>query len=226
MSLVIYRFVSFLNLAALGFGIYGAYKVSQDSLSTGQNVANPFADTALIAFAVVFALSVLFFLYLWAQIRTIGTRERRTLFAVLIAIPLFAVRIIYALIGDFARNKSFNPYNGDETIYLCMDVLEEIAIVYIFLATGFSLPPLSKSDNVPRDLENSSNSPSNEDTRKHHRSPQSSSAPLHEKRQSHTAHNKKQPRTSEHPPQRAKTAAGPITWIYYTAQDSLERRRN
>jgi len=228
MPLAIYRLANILNLLALGIGSYGSYKVAHDSIATGKNVPNGFADAALVTFAVIFALSVVLFAYLVGQVSTIPKVEQLTMRAVLFAIPLLAVRITYALVSDFAHKSSFNIYSGSQTLYLCMDVLEEIAVIYIFLITGFLLPVLSKSINTSSDIEASSGSRRDERTRtrrahRHHRSEQSTSVPLADKGFNRTEQVDELPRTSKRQQSRASKAVGPIGWIIYKIADRQRR---
>ena len=49
------------------------------------------------------------------------------------------VRLVYSALGDYDFNDDrFALLNGNTTIYLCMDVLEEIAAMIITMALGLS----------------------------------------------------------------------------------------
>jgi len=211
MPFMIYRITMLITFVALGLGIYGSYKVTEDAFHTGRNVANGYAESALIIFVVVFAGSILFFAYLVSQIRDIPGQERITMSAVLLVIPLLTVRCVYALISDFKHSGAFNIYSGNNTIYLCMDVIEEILVVWICVITGFILPPWSKRESLDQeDLDAPAPKKRNQ---KHSRSPRSDSIPLA------MAPGKQSSRGSQELRSRAKSAKGPITWIYYSIAD-------
>lgn len=70
--------------------------------------------------------------------------ERRILVAVALCIPFIAVRLVYALIADFASLQSFSSINGDNTIYLCMNVIMELITTIIVIVFGMTLRVLPK----------------------------------------------------------------------------------
>lgn len=76
------------------------------------------------------------------QVFSIPFAERRIFLAVLIAIPLIATRLAYALLGEWSGDIEWNPYFGNTTIYLCMAVLEECLAVIALVGVGFFLPRL------------------------------------------------------------------------------------
>jgi Na+-transporting methylmalonyl-CoA/oxaloacetate decarboxylase beta subunit len=75
---------------------------------------------------------------------------------VTLSIPFIAVRLIYALIADFANLQSFSLAYGDTTIYLCMSVIMEIIVTIIAIAFGLTLrvlPKVVKAESNPADTE-------------------------------------------------------------------------
>ncbi|KAL9608569.1 MAG: hypothetical protein Q9167_006615 [Letrouitia subvulpina] len=69
------------------------------------------------------------------------TKEQRSLvFAVALCTPLILVRIVYTLLSCFSKNPRFNMYTGNQTVRLVMALLEEFAVVIIFLIRGLALP--------------------------------------------------------------------------------------
>ena len=71
------------------------------------------------------------------DIRNLPPGEKRILYAVLLSLPLLAVRLLYSLLVDFDNNGTFNIIGGNATVQLCMAIIEEFVITYFFLVAGF-----------------------------------------------------------------------------------------
>ena len=80
-----------------------------------------------------------------SRISQVNLGEKRLLLAVAISCPFLAVRLVYALISVFANSMSFNPTFGNITIFLCMDVLEEIVVVAVCVVIGLTLRIVPKA---------------------------------------------------------------------------------
>lgn len=71
--------------------------------------------------------------------------ERILIASVLCAIPFLLVRLIYALVAIFnPHSKTFSLVHGNQTVVLCMSVLEEMVVVLIYVIAGLKLPAVSK----------------------------------------------------------------------------------
>lgn len=69
--------------------------------------------------------------------------------AVAFALPFLLVRIIYSLIAVFGHDGDFEPGAGSTaavTISLFMEVLEECAVVLIYVGTGLKLAAVPMTD--------------------------------------------------------------------------------
>lgn len=69
-----------------------------------------------------------------------NTSQSRLFFAVLLAIPLIAVRLLYSLISDFGNSPQFSLINGDVKIQLVMATIEEFIIVLMYTILGVFTP--------------------------------------------------------------------------------------
>jgi hypothetical protein len=65
--------------------------------------------------------------------------ENRTLAAVVVSAPFILVRIIYAMLLFFLANSTFNMIDGNNTVQLVMSVFDELIVVFVCLAVGFTL---------------------------------------------------------------------------------------
>jgi hypothetical protein len=65
--------------------------------------------------------------------------EKRIYFAVLAAIPLLAVRILWSILAAFADNSTFSIQGGKPLVQLSMAILEEFGIVVMYTLTGLTI---------------------------------------------------------------------------------------
>lgn len=49
------------------------------------------------------------------------------------------IRLMYSILSIFKHDSTFNLFSGNVTVFLVMDVLEEIIVVYIMMLTGLTL---------------------------------------------------------------------------------------
>jgi hypothetical protein len=107
---------------------------------------NPETKAAIVIFCSVFVTVVIFLCIISLQISHIRSGEKRLLLAVAISSPFLSIRLVYSLLCDFSRNNNFNPYFGNTTIYLCMAVLEELAVATTCtcIVTGLTLQVIPK----------------------------------------------------------------------------------
>ena len=81
--------------------------------------------------------------------RRTGRGEGGLIIAVAFAMPFLLVRIIYSLIAVFGHDADFKPGAGSTaavTISLFMEVLEECAVVLIYIGVGLRLPAVPMED--------------------------------------------------------------------------------
>jgi len=75
--------------------------------------------------------------------------EKRLVWAVLIALPLILVRIIYSILSVFHHDHDFNLITGSVAIHVVMAILEEMAVVIIYLVVGWMAEALAPADRGP-----------------------------------------------------------------------------
>jgi hypothetical protein len=97
---------------------------------------------AFIALAAVAGVSA-------AKLSNAPTQEKRLVLVVLIALPLIFVRLIYTLLSVFAHNRHFSLITGTIAIKIVMAVLEEMAVVILYLAIGWKTDVLAAADRGP-----------------------------------------------------------------------------
>lgn len=70
--------------------------------------------------------------------------ERRLGYAILLSLPFIGIRILYSLLTSFSKSPDLNLLTGSVTIWLFMAVLEEMAVVAIFLGIGSTMEGIEK----------------------------------------------------------------------------------
>lgn len=91
-------------------------------------------------FIAVFVITALITGWLSFKLHSRLRRFQKKLFlASALSTPFLVTRLVYSALGDYDSNDDrFALLNGNTTIYLCMDVLEEIAAMVIIMALGMS----------------------------------------------------------------------------------------
>jgi hypothetical protein len=74
------------------------------------------------------------------------TDDKRLVWTVVIALPFILIRIIYSLISVFSHIHSFNRFTGSVAILVVMGVLEEMAVVSLYLIIGWKLEATTPTD--------------------------------------------------------------------------------
>jgi hypothetical protein len=137
--------VGLISLAGLATGIAGAITSLHGS---GLDITFSIDATVMVAvslFLLCFVMMLLALGYLHHKARThklYTATEKNILTAVAVVSPFLLIRLVDAVIADYGKDLRYFSDFGDETIYLCMAVLEEIVIMMICLVVGFSMPPI------------------------------------------------------------------------------------
>ncbi|KAH8666245.1 hypothetical protein BGZ61DRAFT_484178 [Ilyonectria robusta] len=77
---------------------------------------------------------------------SVPLQERRVPVVVAIAFPLILVRLVYSAICLFLPSHLFSIIDGSVPVFVCMAVLEEFAVVAMYLGLGFNLKKLDPSE--------------------------------------------------------------------------------
>lgn len=137
---MIFRIISLGALVAMILSIVGMTTAS--SLTGGLD--NPKTKAGMIIYIVILATVLVLTFLLWVRYSGIEQGEHRLLWAITVALPFLVIRMIYSVLAIFKHDNSFNMFTGNTTIFLVMDVLMEIIIVYIVLITGLTLQAREK----------------------------------------------------------------------------------
>lgn len=198
----IFKLISLFSLAGLALGIAGG-SLQTDRTSTGAISIRPETKAAIVIFFVVYLFVVAILCILSTRVSSIAAGEKRLLIAVALSVPFIAVRLVYALIGDFAHLRSFSLVSGSTTIYLCMAVIMEIVVVIIIIAFGLTLRIIPKGEPVDGE----------------------SQRELHDLSGSHSAKTTEPGQAPAKNSERSK-ATGPISWLYFAGKDLYRSRQH
>jgi hypothetical protein len=94
----------------------------------------------IILYTLVFVMLLLLTVGAWWAKQRTDKGEGRLIFAVICALPLLFVRLLYALLAAFSQRSIFNPVTGSTTVSLFMSTLQEMAVVIVYITAGLKLP--------------------------------------------------------------------------------------
>jgi hypothetical protein len=117
--------------------------------STGAYQPQSTTKAGVVLYIFAFVILVLIAAVIATKLSHAPSDERWLLWAVIIAFPFILVRIIYSLISVFAHNRKFNLITGSVVIHVFMSVLEEMAVVIIYLAVGWKIETPARTDRGP-----------------------------------------------------------------------------
>ncbi|KAL6718910.1 Forkhead transcription factor [Lecanora helva] len=130
-------------LVALVLSIWGGVRFSSDSDSTRDDGTIMVKAGIFIFLAVFIGLFIVTVITL-PKLSKLPQGEKPILLAVTAALPFLLVRILFSVLADFLMNGVFSVLYGNAYVYLGMVVLEEFAIVIMYLVAGIIAPPGSE----------------------------------------------------------------------------------
>lgn len=138
--------VTILGFVGLILGIAGVSTANVTYAMVDGHLTYTYHPGALVKasmaiFIAVFVITILMTGWLFFQLLpNLMRRFQKKLFlATTLSVPFLAARLVYSALGDYdSSDTRFSLFKGSATIYLCMDVLEEIAAMAITMALGMS----------------------------------------------------------------------------------------
>lgn len=137
----IMRFLQLIILAVLILGIVGGNESGNDLSSTGVYTVQTVSKVASILYIILFiALAGLTGL-LVMHIRVLDRDNRRVVICCVATLPFILVRLIFSVLGSFDSHPGspFYLLSPNMTVFLCMAVLEEIIVMFMYAVLGFSI---------------------------------------------------------------------------------------
>lgn len=119
--------------------IVGATHETSDN-SSDQRSGKAMIKAGFILFVVMYAILVFLAAKSASEFNKIPVGEKRILAAVLVAIPLLAVRILFGILAIFTDFSAFSSQHGSPAVRVCMSILEEFIIVVMYTFVGLTVP--------------------------------------------------------------------------------------
>ncbi|KAI4729087.1 hypothetical protein E4T49_03231 [Aureobasidium sp. EXF-10728] len=104
------------------------------------------ASRAILCVIYIYTLWLLSVFWRFQKISVYALPERRATYAVVYAIPLMVVRLVYSIVFEATGDRRFNASKGDPTVYLAMTYLPELGIIAICAATISGIPPIERKE--------------------------------------------------------------------------------
>ena len=150
------RFLQILQLPAaiaLIICIVGGSDLTDNSVSE-QSTGKKLIKAGLIIFLIIFICLFLLIAKSASEISGLPSSEKRVLAALILALPLLGVRILFSLLAYFSTISTFSPTNGNVLVRAFMAVLEEILIVITYTLAGLLVPKYSDARIGDTEMEN------------------------------------------------------------------------
>jgi hypothetical protein len=122
---------------------------SGNTTPDGQIQVSTTSKAAIILYIVAFCGIFLVWLISMSNIALVPAGEKRIAFGVLLALPLIAIRLLYSALVVFHHNHTFSIIDGSVPVHVGMAVVEEFAVVFIYLALGFVLQNIQPEQQGP-----------------------------------------------------------------------------
>ena len=126
-------------ILGLVLAIYGGTKLTSD-----ESTAIKFLKVAAFLFLLTLLMLVGVAGATYPYFAPMATGEARIYFAVLLSLPLLAVRTVYTILADFENNSTFSVLNGNAYVQLGMAIIEEMIITIIYLVVGVLAPRMGQ----------------------------------------------------------------------------------
>lgn len=124
--------IAIITFIGLILGIAGVSTAGDGDYKNGLTMG------AMGIFLAVFVIILFMAIWLWFQVNhTLKVFQKKLFLAIALALPFVLIRLIYSALGDYTHIARFQ-LGGNETVYLCMNVLEEIFAMSIMMYLGTS----------------------------------------------------------------------------------------
>jgi hypothetical protein len=116
-------------------GIDEADTTNLSDVSTGKK----YTKIGVVMFLIIYLLLSTLVIITMKDVGNAPRGEKRIYFAVLAAIPLLAVRLLWSLLAAFKNDSTFSIEGGKPLVQLFMAILEEFVIVVMYTFAGLTV---------------------------------------------------------------------------------------
>jgi hypothetical protein len=132
------------SLAIVLCVVGGVHQSSSDPKVQASGKTN--SKVGVTIFLLAFVQIVILTLVTVPHARQIPTAQKRILYAILLALPLLAIRLLYSILAGFSTSTTFSTTRGNPCVQLGMAVIEEIIIIVLYLTAGVAALRTSHQD--------------------------------------------------------------------------------
>ncbi|KAE8441871.1 hypothetical protein EG329_004226 [Mollisiaceae sp. DMI_Dod_QoI] len=125
------------TMIALALAIVGGTDEADSDASDISN-GKKYTKIAVILFLAIYLLLCALTIITMKDVGNAPRGDKRIYFAVLGALPLLAVRLLYSILAAFSNNKDFSIFDGKPLIQLFMAIIEEFLIVCFYTIVGLT----------------------------------------------------------------------------------------
>lgn len=129
-------------------GIAGGAKAGSGG---NDDSARSMMRAAVGLFLAAFGIICVSTLKTFGEVGRVEKDETRLLWAVAASAPFLAVRLVYASIAVWGTDARFSLLGGDVTVWLCMAMLMELAVVVVFEGVGVTLRVVKREEGPKRE---------------------------------------------------------------------------
>ncbi|CAD6572300.1 MAG: hypothetical protein ASARMPRED_005229 [Alectoria sarmentosa] len=136
------RFLQLLQLPAaiaLIICIVGGSDLTDSSVSE-QSTGKKLIKAGLIIFLIIYICLFILIAKSASELNSLPAGEKRVLAALIVALPLLGVRVLFSLLAYFSTISTFSPTGGNVLVRALMAILEEILIVIAYTLAGILMP--------------------------------------------------------------------------------------
>ena len=126
-------------MIALIIGIVGGSDLTGSSISA-QNTGTKLIKAALIIFLVIYICLFVLVAKSMSEIARLPPGEKRVLLALIVALPLLGVRLLFSILAYFSTIPTFSLTRGNVLVRAFMANVEEILIVIGYTLAGLLVP--------------------------------------------------------------------------------------
>ncbi|KUJ18921.1 uncharacterized protein LY89DRAFT_582774 [Mollisia scopiformis] len=125
------------TMIALALAIIGGTDEADSDASDISN-GKKYMKIAVIMFFCIYLLLCALTVITMTDVGNAPRGEKRIYIAVLAALPLLAVRLLYSILAAFVNNNDFSIFGGKPLIQLFMAIIEEFVIVLFYTLVGLT----------------------------------------------------------------------------------------
>jgi hypothetical protein len=120
-------------------GIIGGVNAGNQFSATGKFVTGHESIAGTCLLLVTFAMTIIGTLMVSFDMQYADRGDHRVFWAVVVSLPLLAVRLVYTCLSTLTHDPRFSLVGGSTTLLLCLAFLEELAVVIIYEGVGLTL---------------------------------------------------------------------------------------